>query len=472
MYPPKKQTPSSSFSRYRLVFLVTLFFLGFPLSNRAQQNCVNSGNTGYNSRQNLSSCDINLSNVDVKEVRVIYHVFQKSDGSENIPNTPQGRGFLANLHNKANQGFANLEPMTWPTSSSFFPDSKIQLYRVDRYFWQDDNMHSKGNRFNPQHGIDMYNYVMQQNIPGKYTAIHIFIPGNYGSDPDNVAGRAADIGCLEWTMLEDVYYRYQNGQAFWKHAPVLMHEIGHNLSLRHVFNFDYCDDTNGHIGPAFQNASTDNNMMGYNSSQLGLTQDQVTRMHHFIHQNQFVLQSGQTIEVLDGDITQSGNNGPLYTVHNTMSASATVIMQLPNGAPLTWTKTSGNGNFTVNGSGSQVTLSNLGSISFDVSWTDNCLDYQASYTFYNQPSFRIQSEGDEIIMTAEIGAANASAPNALLVRRIEIFDQAGVQRKTINLKDPTTAAGYSVDARGLPPGTYRVVVYTPYKKVEENVWLE
>jgi hypothetical protein len=151
--------------------------LGLPLSVNAQQNCPLSGITGYNPNQNFSSCDIDLDEVDIKEIRVIYHVFQKDDGSENIPNTAQGRGFLANFHNKTNQGFSNMPVMSMPTSSPHVVDSKIRLDRVDRYFWQDTDMWALGNRFSSSHGQQLYNYVMNQNVPGKHTAIHILIPG-------------------------------------------------------------------------------------------------------------------------------------------------------------------------------------------------------------------------------------------------------------------------------------------------------
>jgi len=130
----------------------------------------------------------------------------------------------------------NLVPMNLSTPSPYFQDSKIRYELMNIYFWRDSTMWSKGNNTTPSHTTALYNFIMGQSINYKYTSIHVLLPGNY-EDPsknDGLGGHgiACDIGCKDWTMVEDIYHYYQNGNTIGS-GDLLRHELGHNLSLYH-----------------------------------------------------------------------------------------------------------------------------------------------------------------------------------------------------------------------------------------------
>lgn len=60
---------------------------------------------------NGSDCDVDLSNVPVKKIRLVYHVFQKDDGSDNIQDDPAGQAFIGEIHNRLS-GYRTLDPVT------------------------------------------------------------------------------------------------------------------------------------------------------------------------------------------------------------------------------------------------------------------------------------------------------------------------------------------------------------------------
>jgi len=338
----------------------------------------------YQNNQNLSSCDIDLDIVPVKHIRIIYHVFQKDDGSENIPDSPDGRDFIEGMHDHANFILRNLDPMTHATTSGYVPDSKVQYNNMGIYFWQDDIQWSKGSRFNGSHGTSMYNYVMQQNVSFKSNSIHVLIPGNFGAD-SGPGGRASGIGDTRWSMLEDVYYRYTSNGNYTGIAALLNHEIGHNCSVRHPFEQDYCDDTSGHLGP-FQNSNDDNNMLGYNGRQNSLTEDQITRWHHFLQEESDIVTSGNFEVSLDGFLSNSGaNGGPILPTTNTKSSSATLTIQGQNLNDIDWDICSGSGTISVSNDGTVVSITGLGAIHLKVSWTTNCVNFSKSFSLFNQP---------------------------------------------------------------------------------------
>src|SRR5690606_18264882 len=194
-------------------FIIVLFFLVFTVQLWSQGSCGMTDPPpmllgGY------SDCiDMDIDDVPVKTVRITIHVFQKDDGSENIPDNPTGRGWLLNdLFGNVNYRMSNLAVMNLPTSSPYFTDSKIRYQIANIYFWQDTDLWSKGSRFLPSHRQTLYNFVMSQSIAYNTTSLHLMIPGNYGSI--EMGGVVCDIDCTDWAMLEDTYDYYQNNSPW------------------------------------------------------------------------------------------------------------------------------------------------------------------------------------------------------------------------------------------------------------------
>jgi hypothetical protein len=261
-------------------------------------------------------------------------------------------------------------------------------------------------------------------------------------------------------MVEDLYAKYQNGNNFWDHALVLRHEIGHNLTLHHVWLNDYCNDINGHTG-SFKPPSVDNNVMGYNGAQNSMTIDQVTRCHHFLHNNQWVLSSGQNLGIMSGTISQSRNNGSMSTVNNVNSTGASVTIQSQSGTTLNWVKQSGSGSFSSSNNGHTLSISNLGSISLMATWEENCLNYSSTVAFYNQPSWRMNFDQEEGLMSLVFGADNPLEQINLepFDYKIEVIDQSGNIQLTSIIPVEDFTVHRTLATAPLESGTYIVKVW-------------
>ncbi|MFT4569110.1 MAG: hypothetical protein ACI9FN_004080 [Saprospiraceae bacterium] len=77
-----------------------------------------------------------------------------------------------------------------------------------------------------------------------------------------------------------------SGQPAWNYGGLLLHELGHALSLRHSWNNnDGCEDTPRHAncwsntGEAPCNQIESNNFMDYNPHQVAITPCQIIKMH-------------------------------------------------------------------------------------------------------------------------------------------------------------------------------------------------
>ena len=329
--------------------------------------------------ENGSNCDIDLTNVPEKSVRIIIHVFQKDDGSGNVPNNSQGETFLFNMWNTASTTLRNLKQLTSPTPSPYIKDAKIRYQSVGIYFWKNTTMWSKGAN-TTSNATALYNFVMSQNVTDKNRAIHILLPGVSGT---GTGGRASGIGDKKWSFLKNVYNEYLNGQ-FWVQSANLRHEIGHNLGLWHTWDNDYCDDTP--VTP-YQQYGYDNNVINYNPHANALTHDQITRMHRSLQDDSYILYYGAESAVLTGTINVAGNSSPLYTANQINATTATVNITGPSVPSITWTKTSGTGSFYSSNAGKYLSLSNLGSINLQADWIKSCSDFSATYVFYKGYSY-------------------------------------------------------------------------------------
>lgn len=415
------------------------------------------------------TCDVNVSDLTTKTIRVTFHVFQKNDGSGNIPNTSQGIAWLNSLNNFASDKLGQLQPMNLSSPSPYISDSKIRLKLMNIYFWKNTTLFNKGNSTN-SNGEDLYDYVMNQSIGYKNSSIHIMIPGNYSSGSNGLgsAGIACDYGCDEWTLIEDTYNNYVNGQQYWEPAKTLMHEIGHNLNLYHSWpNEDYCDDTppnsNCWIG-----SSCSNNVMDYNHITRALTLDQVSRCHVWLNNNSHILYSGTEYGNLSLTLSNSGNNGSASgSTINVGSSSATVNISAPGTSSFTWTLQSGSsGSFSTANNGKTVFLSGLGSINLKVTWLENCMTFSRSLTFYNggsyyyvgpNPTRGIISIKGNLKKKILIPLPNSKAAGRTAkITKVEVYD---MNSRLIQTTKTLNSDNVELDLSREINGTYNIIIY-------------
>lgn len=330
--------------RLKMFFIViSLMFLSAQLW--AQGSCGMT-NPKFTIQSGNSSCiDMDIDDVPLKTIRITIHVFQKDDGSENIPDNSTGRGWILNsVMGTVNSDMANLAMMNLPTSSPYFSDSKIRYELVKIHFWKDSVLWSKGSRFKPSHGQALYNFVMSQNIQYKNSSVHIMIPGNYTSDGYNSGGQACGFGCNDWAMLEDTYHWYQNSNH-WFPANTIRHELGHNFNLYHSWYSDYCSDTPSNSN-CWNGSNCSNNMMDYNASQSAITQCQLSRMHEWLESNSSVVKSGLPTYALSGQISWTGGSKSLVNLNFLPVSEFEVSINAPGASSYTWTKTYGDGTWS------------------------------------------------------------------------------------------------------------------------------
>lgn len=395
-----------------LLFSYLLFYSTFLIAQDVDQ----IDGSGYCGTPNPSgsnillapTCDVNLSLIPNKTVRLTVHVFLKSDGTGNIPDNATGRNWINTVVQDAKM--FDLAQMNIAGPSPYIQDSKIRFQIMNTYFWKSDAMWAKGN--NTFSNINaLKTFVQSQNIPFFTTSIQLFFPGDFATD--GLANQGIASSSEQAALLEDTYHDYSAVPwRPWEVIPTVRHEVGHVLSLDHSWSGDGLDDTpdNCNCWAEYQGCSggsstcpcgnsnsictpmtvVSNNLMDYNSCACAMTLDQASKMHSYLQNTKpNLVSSGLYAPALNGTVNSSGYNGPLQCcTMNVGAAKASVSgINSAGASSFTWTKTGGSGSFNTLSNGSILNLSGLGSINMRVDWTANCHNISRTYTFFNGSSF-------------------------------------------------------------------------------------
>lgn len=255
---------------------------------------------------------------DIYTLRVNIHVIQDSLGRGNFTiidslgeNAP-GWYWLREVVRDAGARMGKLDSMNMPSSSAHISESYIRYEVVGVYAWPNQKLYELHSVI-PSTGHRMYEYVMEQDdVDHKEDALQLFIAGRNNKDGGKIASRGIASGAPDkrWTVLFNMHQLSKQKRSYWP-ATLIMHEIGHNLGLRHTWNQnDGCDDTP--MNPYHLNRSAtgfqcwalnepatskcdslhkcSNNMMDYNAYQNALTECQLAKIHYNIKENKGNLQ--------------------------------------------------------------------------------------------------------------------------------------------------------------------------------------
>ncbi len=211
----------------------------------------------------------------VKKVRITFHVFQKSDGSDNFPNNQNSINYLTDtLFSWAKWRYWDMVEMNLTTTSPYIEDSRVTFELEDIFFHQDDYGWEIGSReiYSQLYKDSIYDEYVTNNasVTYKTTSIHVFMgetwPGHGVSSSDR-----------RYVFISGPYENYLDNN-YDTDARLLAHELGHNLQLHHTYCCDDCNDTPNH-DDCWCHDTCSNNIMDYNCVKRSLTECQIGKMH-------------------------------------------------------------------------------------------------------------------------------------------------------------------------------------------------
>ncbi len=291
-----------NFKQIKIILYICILIGSFNIQAQESFTCYIGSNSDNMSQSILLSAQsgiwnnykpIDISMTPIKEIRITFHVFAKTDGTGNIPNNSAGNEYLQNdVMASLNDKMEHLLPMNIPSTSPYVNDSRIRYVLANIYFWNND--YAWNFQQTSAYGDSIFNmFIASTGSPVQYkdNSVHIFISGsNTGSK-----GRASGFGDKDWVTISGIYQEYLAGKI---NVRGLAHELGHSIGLEHSWyseirlNLDdtptnaNCWSLDNSIPECDEITEVSNNIMDYNKYKNSLTLGQLIVAHYYLLGNQ------------------------------------------------------------------------------------------------------------------------------------------------------------------------------------------
>jgi hypothetical protein len=229
----------------------------------------------------------------IKTIRLNINIMQKSDGTDNFQeNNQEHMIFLNGIEGYLNYMASGLdEPLSGGPvpSAGYISDSRIRFKVMGIHFWQDDIAWDNN-------GSSSSLYCFQNYAVDPESSLNIFFYGNYPGQPFAGSGQGLFGECTNAVNLQNLYNTFvenppgtltPDGGKPWVTHPLIFHEIGHCLGLRHswVSNSQFPDkpyETLCDFSDPNTVLNCSNNIMGYSHTKSYLSPQQVGHIHQLI----------------------------------------------------------------------------------------------------------------------------------------------------------------------------------------------
>ena len=116
------------------LFLLFLLFISTSVKGQIECEVFSSTSVLYdcpncNDFNKYTNYQYNVSNTPIKNVRIVIHVFNKSNGTGNLPDNSTSRNWINSVVYQMNSVWSNLQPMNipGPNPSNYYTDSRVRL---------------------------------------------------------------------------------------------------------------------------------------------------------------------------------------------------------------------------------------------------------------------------------------------------------------------------------------------------------
>ncbi len=212
----------------------------------------------------------------VRKVRVMLHVIQKNDGSDNFQDNPTDRLYLQNVFASVNSHYSNMAVLTDDGTPPSIPsiDMRIRVQIEDIRFYQNSYYWHSANALEGAKE-EMYDQFVAGQPNTDPDIIHVFITGcrlGAGGQQVFIIG---GVAFLPWyskpTIMETAWYASYANAGFNtnpENAVVIniAHELAHGMGLYHK-----------HLSGDLMDTGYSNSNQGW-----GLTLGQIARMNYWL----------------------------------------------------------------------------------------------------------------------------------------------------------------------------------------------
>lgn len=206
-----------------------ILLLGLAFTNvlsYGQQNCKSSSDAlfkFYKEKNNFIPSNFSENPFADKKVIKIKYVIVNAENYDNFKNNTEDIEQLKKIVHYANSILSNLEKPIKPQKSicgsCHISNSGFQLELVDIVF------------------IEENEFISPIGFPGQDSILHIFVQKPFGRDKRNGSASLGGSMSLKRTapLYINLYGQKERGMRY-ETARVLLHELGHNFSLRHLYS--------------------------------------------------------------------------------------------------------------------------------------------------------------------------------------------------------------------------------------------